>query len=347
MSIQSAYQYDVSHPENKLHEFYSQLFESQPDTKNNDYSHHNITRQQSHVADFRNNYNGAYVDSNTGTYIPDCNTGDRSCNEHVCKAFVTEADAVVFQPQLIDSKISYETEKYSRKFNNGGNASNSNTVESSDNNYFSFNKLAVKHTEPESSVSEAAGVYNSEFGPVMDCNNVPQAPSMDFNTSNQAATVGCNAVPEAAIVDHDSVPEDIMDYDIVLETLIMDCNTFPEDATVDYNTVPETAVVEYYTVPEATPLDYNTVLETAAVGYNTVPEAGPLDYNTVSETAAVGYNAVPETAAVDHNTLPDATPLDYNIVPETAVVDYNTVPETAAVDYDTVPETASVDCNTT
>lgn len=117
MSIQSAYQQEVSDPENKLLEFYSQLFESQPDTKNNDYSYHSLTRQQCHVGDHRNNYNGVYVDSNTGTCVSDCNTGNRSCTEHVCKAFVTEADAVVLQPQLIDSKISYETETYSRKFN--------------------------------------------------------------------------------------------------------------------------------------------------------------------------------------------------------------------------------------
>jgi hypothetical protein len=308
MSIQSAYQYEVSYPENKLPELYSQLFESQPDTKNKDYSHHNITRQKSHIADFRNNYNGAYMDSNTCTYIPDCN---RSCSEHVCKAFVTEADAVVLQPQLTDCKIPYETEKYSRKFNNGGNASNSNTVESSDNNYFCFNKLAVNHTEPE--ISQVAGVYNAEFGPgLMDCHNVPQAPPMDFNASSQAGTVSCNAVPEAATVDHDSVPEDIVDYDILLETLNMDCNTFPEDATVDYNIVPETA----------------------AMGYNTVPDAVPLDYNIVPETAAMDYTAIPETAAVGHNTVPDATPLDCNIVPEIAAVDYIAVPETA-VDYNT------------
>lgn len=75
MSIQSACQHEVPHPENKSLEIYSQLFESQPDTKSNDCSHHSLTRQQCHVADLRNNYNAAFVDSNTG---------NRSCSEHVC-----------------------------------------------------------------------------------------------------------------------------------------------------------------------------------------------------------------------------------------------------------------------
>jgi hypothetical protein len=293
MSIQSAYQHEVSHPENKLLEFYSQLFELQPDTKNNDYSHHNLTRQQCHVADLRNNYTAGYMNSNTGTCIPDCNTGNRSCSEHVCKAFVTEADAVVLQLQLIDCKISYGTETYSRKFNSGGNVSNSNTVESSDINYYCFNKLTINHTKPEISVSEGAAVYNAEFGAViMDCNNVPEAPSMDFNTSPQAATA-----------DYDSVPEDIMDYDIVFEALTVDCNTVPEDATVDYNIVPDTATVDYNTVPDAAPLDYNIVPETATVDYNTVPETADVDYNTVPEIATVDYNTEPEAAPVDYSIL--------------------------------------------